>query len=185
MGGGLLAAGALCHLVLRLPCVQKPEPEVFVETITVDELPVEISGSGVKPELITLEEMMTCVWVDLMLERYCELSVLLWTNNGTVVLRQVTAGQEFKKRGGVVQWPFRRFTWSKATLSFPHLTPFVTQTYWEKKKSGIRSVNEDTHPNFAFGLGYLGELTRWIFLRTVHVVLGVSLKWSKWSMWRF
>ena len=61
MGGGLLVAGALCHLALRLPCVQKTEPEVFVETITVDELPVETCSSGVKPELITMEEVLTCV----------------------------------------------------------------------------------------------------------------------------
>ncbi|XP_076457911.1 uncharacterized protein LOC143291736 [Babylonia areolata] len=61
LGGALLTAGAMCHLALRLPCVHKQEPEVFVEAVSVDELPVPGSGSGVKPELVTLEEVMTSV----------------------------------------------------------------------------------------------------------------------------
>ena len=57
-----MTAGALCHLALRLPCVQKREQEVFVETVAVEELPVaENPGSGVKPELVTMEDVMTCV----------------------------------------------------------------------------------------------------------------------------
>ncbi|KAK7488006.1 hypothetical protein BaRGS_00020751 [Batillaria attramentaria] len=59
LGGALLAAGAACHLGLKLPCVVQAEPKIFVEVI--EEPAHEETGSGVKPEIVTFEEAMTTV----------------------------------------------------------------------------------------------------------------------------
>lgn len=59
LGGVLLTVGALCHVALYLPCVRTQDPPVFVQTVSVEQLPPTTSGSGITPEILTLEEVMT------------------------------------------------------------------------------------------------------------------------------
>ncbi|KAL8616127.1 hypothetical protein ACOMHN_066614 [Nucella lapillus] len=58
LGGALLTMGGLCHLALYLPCIPRMGP-VVMETVSVQDMAPPHAGSGVKPEILTLEDVMT------------------------------------------------------------------------------------------------------------------------------